>query len=113
MPRLFRIIPGQFARGRFAGSVLGLSLAAAVGALASVAGCNNNNQPPAVNVAGPNEPTKDVPQGAPLFQDVTAQTGIQFTYRNGEEANNYAIIESLGGGVALIDYDGDGRLDIL
>jgi len=33
-------------------------------------------------------------------------------YRNGEEAGNFAIIESLGGGVALVDYDGDGLLDI-
>jgi hypothetical protein len=33
-------------------------------------------------------------------------------YRNGEEANRYAILESLGGGVAVLDYDGDGRLDL-
>jgi hypothetical protein len=37
---------------------------------------------------------------------------VAFTYRNGEEANHYAIIESLGGGVALFDYDQDGLLDI-
>ena len=47
-----------------------------------------------------------------LFRNVTAQTGIDFTYHNGEEAGHYAILESLGGGVALIDYDGDGLLDI-
>ena len=47
-----------------------------------------------------------------LFRDVTAVSGVHFTYRNGEEANHYAILESLGGGVALIDYDGDGLLDI-
>jgi hypothetical protein len=50
--------------------------------------------------------------GPPFFADVTANTGIDFTYRNGEEAGHYAILESLGGGVALIDYDGDGLLDI-
>jgi hypothetical protein len=43
---------------------------------------------------------------------MTSQSGITFTYRNGEEANHYAILESLGGGVALLDYDGDGLLDI-
>src|SRR5207253_1028026 len=32
--------------------------------------------------------------------------------RNGEEADNYTMLEALGGGVALIDYDGDGRLDL-
>ena len=31
---------------------------------------------------------------------------------NGEEADHYAILESLGGGVGLLDYDGDGLLDI-
>src|SRR5262249_25144156 len=34
------------------------------------------------------------------------------TYRNGEEADQYTILESVGGGVALIDYDGDGLLDL-
>jgi hypothetical protein len=46
------------------------------------------------------------------FEDVTAASGIDFTYRNGEEADHHAILESLGGGVALIDYDGDGLLDV-
>jgi hypothetical protein len=52
----------------------------------------------------------DEPGG--LFQDVTPGSGVDFTYRNGQEANHYAILESLGGGVALIDYDGDGLLDV-
>lgn len=47
-----------------------------------------------------------------LLRDVTAESGVDFTYRNGEEADKYTILESLGGGVALFDYDGDGRLDI-
>jgi hypothetical protein len=47
-----------------------------------------------------------------LFQDVTAASGIDLRYRNGEEAGHCSILESLGGGVALFDYDGDGLLDI-
>jgi hypothetical protein len=47
-----------------------------------------------------------------LYQDITQKAGIDFTYRNGQEAGHYAILESLGGGVGLIDYDGDGLLDI-
>jgi len=43
---------------------------------------------------------------------VTATSGVAFSYRNGEEADNYSIIESLGGGVALFDFDNDGRLDL-
>jgi hypothetical protein len=74
-------------------------------------GCNGRSPPPsgAATAAGPAEPE---PTGPPLFEDVTAKTGITFTYRNGEEANNFAIIESVGGGIALFDYDGDGRLDV-
>jgi hypothetical protein len=48
-----------------------------------------------------------------LFNDITASSGVDFTYRNGEDtANHLAILESLGGGVALLDFDGDGLLDI-
>lgn len=46
------------------------------------------------------------------FEDVTSASGIDFTHRNGEEAGLATILESLGGGVALLDYDGDGLLDI-
>jgi len=76
-------------------------------------GCN----PPAP--AGPatpsaSTPTSDEgPPGPPLFEDVTNASGISFTYRNGEDtANHLAILESLGGGVGLLDYDGDGLLDV-
>ena len=48
----------------------------------------------------------------PFFQDVTEGSGLNAVYRNGEEANLLTILESLGGGVALIDYDGDGLLDV-
>jgi hypothetical protein len=50
--------------------------------------------------------------GRPWFRDMTEASGVQFTCRNGEEADNFTILETLGGGVALIDYDGDGLLDI-
>jgi hypothetical protein len=50
--------------------------------------------------------------GPALFRDITASSGIDFTYRNGTEAEHLSILESLGGGVALLDFDGDGRLDI-
>ena len=50
--------------------------------------------------------------GPPLFRDVTGGSGLTFTYRNGEEKGSLSILESLGGGVALIDYDGDGLLDV-
>jgi hypothetical protein len=43
---------------------------------------------------------------------MTSASGVDFTYHNGEEADHYTLLESLGGGVALLDYDGDGLLDL-
>ena len=57
-------------------------------------------------------PSREVDSGPPWFRDVTAKSGVNFTQRNGDEAKHATILESLGGGVALLDYDGDGRLDI-
>ncbi len=57
-------------------------------------------------------PVEEKPLPA-LFEDITSTAGIPFTYRNGEDtANHLSILESLGGGVGLIDYDGDGLLDV-
>jgi hypothetical protein len=50
--------------------------------------------------------------GRRYFEEIAQTSGIQFEYRNGEEAGHYAILETLGGGVGLIDYDGDGWLDV-
>lgn len=50
--------------------------------------------------------------GGLRFENVTAASGLDFTYRNGEESDRFTILETLGGGVALFDYDGDGRLDV-
>ena len=56
--------------------------------------------------------TKVAAVGPPLFEDVTSHSKVNATYRNGEEAGHFAILESLGGGIGLIDYDGDGLLDL-
>ncbi|MCA9057139.1 MAG: VCBS repeat-containing protein, partial [Planctomycetaceae bacterium] len=44
--------------------------------------------------------------------DVAADAGVLFTYQNGEAAGQYSILESLGGGVSLVDLDSDGWIDI-
>ena len=44
------------------------------------------------------------------FVDVTKAAGINFTSFSSPEKKY--IVESMGGGVALFDFDGDGRLDI-
>jgi hypothetical protein len=50
--------------------------------------------------------------GSFFFEDVTEKSGIRAYYRNGEEAGHFTMLETLGGGVALIDYDRDGLLDV-
>jgi hypothetical protein len=49
---------------------------------------------------------------APRFENRADAAGISFMYRNGEEADEYSILESLGGGGAAWDYDGDGDADL-
>jgi len=51
---------------------------------------------------------KDPPE---IFSDVTDKAGISWTHFNGESEDRY-LIEAMGGGVALVDFDGDGLLDI-
>src|SRR5437868_10546403 len=43
--------------------------------------------------------------------DVTQSVGIDFKHENSATTNKY-LIETMGGGVALFDYDNDGRLDV-
>src|ERR1700716_3178678 len=45
------------------------------------------------------------------FTDATAQNKLDFKHENSPTSNKY-LLETMGGGVALLDYDNDGRLDI-
>src|SRR5437660_9657183 len=75
--------------------------------IAVVIACNSKPTPSG------SSPESGNPASKPgLFRDLTPGSGIAFTYRNGEEAYRLAILETLGGGVALLAYDGDGLLDI-
>src|SRR5665213_3448456 len=49
-------------------------------------------------------------EGVPQLVDITASTGIHFEHLSSPEQK--FIVESMSGGVALFDYDGDGWLDI-
>src|SRR5947209_3681876 len=45
------------------------------------------------------------------FLDVTKQSGVEFRLENSPTSEKF-LPETMGGGVALLDYDNDGRLDI-
>ena len=46
-----------------------------------------------------------------LFVDITQKSGVNFSYQASHTSKKY-LIETMGAGVALFDYDNDGRLDI-
>lgn len=74
--------------------------------------CSKKSETP----VGESDPT--VPAGTDgdsresYFEDVTGASGINMSYRNGEEAGHLTLLEAMGGGVGLIDYDRDGLLDL-
>src|SRR5664279_35075 len=47
----------------------------------------------------------------PQFTDVTGRTGIHFRTESSATSQKY-LIETMGGGVAILDYDGDGLMDL-
>src|SRR5439155_1722451 len=46
------------------------------------------------------------------FTDVTSFLGVDFNYLSSHTPKHY-LVETMGGGVALFDYDNDGRLDLV
>ncbi|WP_376695604.1 CRTAC1 family protein [Wenzhouxiangella sp. EGI_FJ10305] len=50
--------------------------------------------------------------GAVQFADITSDSGIEFRHDNGL-SGDWHYPEIVGGGCGLVDYDGDGRLDIV
>jgi enediyne biosynthesis protein E4 len=63
----------------------------------------------------PVDPTterKVVPVPVAKFTDVTASAGITFTHFNGADGNKL-LPETMGSGVAVIDFDRDGKPDLL
>ena len=52
------------------------------------------------------------PKAPVIFEDVTDKTVLgNFRHRSGSPEKNY-IFETTSGGVAIFDYDGDGRADV-
>jgi len=51
------------------------------------------------------------PKPVPKFEDVAGKLGIRFQHQASPTSKKY-LLETMGSGVALFDYDNDGRLDI-
>lgn len=49
---------------------------------------------------------------APWFEELGRAAGLDFVHDSGHAAGRYLMPESLCGGAALLDADGDGRLDL-
>jgi enediyne biosynthesis protein E4 len=63
-----------------------------------------------LNVLGQNAPAGSGPVPAE-FVDVAQLLGVDFHYHSSHTSKKY-LLETMGAGVALLDYDNDGRLDI-
>ncbi len=62
-------------------------------------------------VLGCQTPPHPVEGDSPLFADVAEEVGLDFVHFNGMSGELH-IVEMMGPGVALLDYDGDGDLDV-
>lgn len=94
--------------------------------LAGTSGCVKHENRPTFNAPGPEVYTQNSRPSLPgvvetseppshqdlRFTEVTAESGVDFVYRVGPHPNPFAAAESLGGGVAVVDWDGDGLLDL-
>ena len=80
-------------------------------------GCRPPQKPTAYGVANDSQKSKEGSDSNPKslqfsFEDRTEGAQLSFSYNNDESGSNFAILESLGGGVGILDFDGDGRLDL-
>ncbi len=60
-------------------------------------------------ISSSDEPAPSVT--VPTFSSRATQAGLDFIYKNGKSEKRQ-VPETMGGGVALLDYDGDGFLDV-
>lgn len=61
-------------------------------------------------IAGPGA-RADTPVAAPTFHEGSDQSGLRFTFENGRSPLRQ-LPETTGGGVGILDYDGDGWYDV-
>lgn len=66
------------------------------------------------SIIGPSgeAPRPGEPAAPSMFEDVTARSGIDFVHEQSLSGKVEYLPESIGAGGALVDYDGDGHLDV-
>ncbi len=69
-------------------------------------GVATRNAPPASRSAASGKPF------LARFTDIAAEAGLSMRFASGNETSKKYIIEANGTGVAFVDYDNDGRLDL-
>jgi hypothetical protein len=57
-------------------------------------------------------PTSGPHAAFPVFVDVLRASGITFQHDSGFDGTHYRIVETVAGGVAVLDFDGDGWMDL-
>ena len=76
-------------------------------------GCSNDRQHSASPKAEKSSLGSSTIAESPIvFEEVTQSLGLNHVYRNGEESNAYTYLEAMGGGLASLDYDRDGSMDL-
>jgi hypothetical protein len=88
---------------------------AAVVVLAGVVlarGCRPAVEDHEIDTASPVEITRDVEPPEAPFSDVTADVGVAFVHHSGAYGEKL-LPETMGGGVAIFDFDGDEDQDLL
>jgi len=76
-------------------------------------GCiKSTSRTESASTSNPSEDRNERTQST-LFENVSERAGINFQFHSGREAGEYAILESLGGGVGVFDFDADGFIDVM
>jgi len=86
---------------------------------ALLVGCKQPNRSPQgpletpANISEADEAKLDIAAEADFWQTVDPNhSGVRFAYRNAEEVEQCTILESVGGGAGVLDFDADGRPDV-
>jgi enediyne biosynthesis protein E4 len=93
-------------RGLAQWQIIMLCALACFGAIVYAQGVATRNAPPAARATASGKPF------LAKFSDIAAPSGLAMRFASGNETSKKYIIEANGTGVAFIDYDNDGRLDL-